>query len=286
MTARRLALAIALITAVASGAYVFLYLYRWEWNRALIAGVVFIAAEIALLGIAILDRLRKVDRRLEKLERGNETEQVLARIQQTAPEGRRHFAWLTDGDRLGVFVPVLMGAGVLISVLAWAVEKLAQSTGRPVLERRLADRLAPIALPEPGATTETGVMQKKPSLRIAGQVVLAVVLLASIFALAGATQNRPDEIRAGTSSIVSLDVFTTSEVDTESAAERLWQSCAGTTPSSLAEDPVEVSDGTAVSLKLSPALGTYGERRLRGCLEDATLDKVQAAVRRVQHLRP
>jgi hypothetical protein len=281
MTARRLAITIALGTAIGSGAYVFLYLYRWEWNRALIAGVVFIAAEIALLGIAILDRLQRLDRRLDKIEQGGETEQVLARIQETAPQGRRHFAWLTDGDRVGVFVPVLMGAGVLISALAWAVEKLAQSTGRPVLERRLADRLAPIALPEPGERRVSRV-SKKPTLRIAGQLALAVVLLASVFALAGATQNRPDEIRAGTSSIVSLDVYTNG-VDQESAVESLWQTCAGTTPSQLADDSLRVSEGTAVSLELSPALGPYGERRLRGCLEDATLDKVQAAVLRVKH---
>jgi hypothetical protein len=285
MTARRLAITVAMVTALGSGAYVFLYLYRWEWNRALIAGVVFIAAEIALLGIAILDRLQRVDRRLDKIEQGGETEQVLARIQESAPQGRRHFAWLTDGDRVGVFVPVLMGAGVLISVLAWAVEKLAQSTGRPVLERKLANRLAPITLPEPGETTDLGTTQRKPTLRVAGQLALAVVLLASVFALAGATQNRPDEIRAGTSSIVSLDVYTNSGVDPESAAERLWQTCAGTTPSQLADDSLQFSEGTAVSLKLSPALGPYGERRLRGCLEDATLDKVQAAVLRVKHLK-
>jgi hypothetical protein len=284
MTARRLAIAVALVTAIGSGAYVFLYLYRWEWNRALIAGIVFIAAEIALLGIAILDRLQRVDRRLDKIEQGGETEQVLARIQETAPRGRRHFAWLTDGDRMGVFVPVLMGAGVLISILAWAVEKLAQRTGRPVLERRLADRLAPIALPEPGESTDSRVAPRKPALRIAGQLALAVVLLASVFALAGATQNRPDEIHAGTSSIVSLDVYTNG-VDQESAVESLWQTCAGTTPSQLAEDSLRVSEGTAVSLELSPALGPYGERRLRGCLEDATLDKVQAAVLRVKHMR-
>ena len=30
------------------GAYVFVYLYRWEWNRALFAGVLFVAAEVAL----------------------------------------------------------------------------------------------------------------------------------------------------------------------------------------------------------------------------------------------
>ena len=38
---------------VASGGYVLVYLYRWEWNRALMAGVFFLAAEIALVGAAL-----------------------------------------------------------------------------------------------------------------------------------------------------------------------------------------------------------------------------------------
>ena len=286
MTARRLAVSVAVLTTLASGAYVFLYLYRWEWNRALIAGVVFIAAEMALFGIAILDRLRKFDRRLDTIER-LDNERVLSRIKEAAPQDRRHFAWLTDVDGPGVFVPVLMGAGIVISALAWGIEKLARRTGGPVLERRLADRLSPIALPERSdQAAGPKFSRRKPVVRVAQQLLLAAVLVAGVLALAGATQNRPDEIRDGTSSIVSLDVFTSSGAGTASAAERLWQSCAGTVPSRAERDAIEVSSGTAVSLRLSPALGINGERRLRGCLEDATLDKVQAAVRRVEQLRP
>jgi hypothetical protein len=286
MTARRLAISVAVLTALASGGYVFLYLYRWEWNRALIAGVVFIAAEMALFGIAILDRLRKFDRRLETIER-LDNERVLSRIKEAAPQDRRHFAWLTDVDGPSVFVPVLMGAGIVISALAWGIEKLARRTGGPVLERRLADRLSPIALPERSdQAAGSEFPRRKPVVRVAQQLLLAAVLVAGVFALAGATQNRPDEIRDGTSSIVSLDVFTSSGAGTANAAERLWQSCAGTVPSRAEPDAIEVSSGTAVSLRLSPALGINGERRLRGCLEDATLDKVQAAVRRVEQLRP
>ena len=50
----------------ASGAYVFVYLYRWEWNRALVSGVIFLAAEIALLGALILDRVARLGRRLDE----------------------------------------------------------------------------------------------------------------------------------------------------------------------------------------------------------------------------
>jgi hypothetical protein len=50
MTPKRIAIALGVATALGSGAYIFIYLYRWEWNRALIAGMIFIAAEIASTG--------------------------------------------------------------------------------------------------------------------------------------------------------------------------------------------------------------------------------------------
>src|SRR5918996_350051 len=200
MTARRLGLAIAIVTALGSGAYVFIYLYRWEWNRALIAGMIFIAAELALLAAAILDRLNNLGRRMDDVERGIIERDVFARIQESAPPPRRHFAWLTDSDKTNVFVPVLMGAGVVISALAWAVERVARRTTRPALERRLAVRLAPIALPEPGAAAAAVPAPPPPMRRILGAAIVETVAVVSIVALAGDTESPPDGIREGTSS--------------------------------------------------------------------------------------
>ena len=45
-------------SVVVSGTYVLVYLYRWEWHRAQVAGLFFLAAEIGLVGTAVLDRLR------------------------------------------------------------------------------------------------------------------------------------------------------------------------------------------------------------------------------------
>ena len=47
------------IVLVLSGAYMMIYLYRWEWNRAIISGVFFVAAEVALATSMILRRLRR-----------------------------------------------------------------------------------------------------------------------------------------------------------------------------------------------------------------------------------
>ena len=157
MSPRRLGYLFALFALVSSGAYVFIYLYRWEWNRALIAGVLFIATEVGLLGALILDRLRGIERRLDEVT--SRHSQALARdvalghLQATAPPPRDHFAWLKprpDEGTFNVFVPVLMGAGVVLSALAWLVERVARATARPVLEQGLARRLGCLALPAQG----------------------------------------------------------------------------------------------------------------------------------------
>ena len=65
MTLRRVGLAIALGTLVVSGYYVLAYLYWWEWNRALIAGVFFLAIEAAIGVLLVLGRLDRLERRIE-----------------------------------------------------------------------------------------------------------------------------------------------------------------------------------------------------------------------------
>ncbi|HEV3495993.1 MAG TPA: hypothetical protein VHA34_06575 [Actinomycetes bacterium] len=159
MRAGRVAQLAALLVLIGSGVYLVVYLYRWEWNRALIAGVFFLIAEVGL-GIALmLQRLGRVE---EQLSRAATTgavlppptvsaeayDEMLGRIQETAPQARDHFSWLrSENQGMGVFVPVLMGAGVIASALAWLVERLARATAQPVLERGLAARLTPLAWP-------------------------------------------------------------------------------------------------------------------------------------------
>ena len=126
--------------------YFFVYLWRWEWNRALIAGVLFVAAEVAMASATVLSRLRRMEDRLEAPDPA-----VLARIRETAPPSRDHFEWLSPkSGRLGVFVPVLIGMGVVASGLAWLVERLARATAGPALERGLAARLTTLAWPAGG----------------------------------------------------------------------------------------------------------------------------------------
>ncbi|HZA00415.1 MAG TPA: hypothetical protein VE575_16765 [Acidimicrobiales bacterium] len=155
MIARRLGLLALVVTLGASGWYVFVYLYRWEWNRALISGVIFVAAEVALIGALLFQRLGRLERRLEESERRVPQQAVdpavLARVREGAPPSSEPFAWLTKrANDTSVFVPVLLGAGVVLSALAWVVERVARVTARPAAERSLAHRLDSLALPAGG----------------------------------------------------------------------------------------------------------------------------------------
>lgn len=153
MNARRIAYAVLFGTLLAAGWYFFAYLTRWEWNRAVVSALIFLAAELALLGALLLDRIGRLRGeiadlrdRVDAVPASIARPEVLAHVRDAAPEPGRPFEWL-DPDRTSVFIPVLLGAGVLVSALAWAVERLALYTAGAGLERDLAVRLSSFALP-------------------------------------------------------------------------------------------------------------------------------------------
>lgn len=152
MRAGRIAAALGGVMMFFTALYFFVYLWRWEWNRALIAGVLFVATEVAMASAVVLSRLRRMEERLQAPDPA-----VLARIRETAPPAHDHFEWLSPkSGRLGVFVPVLIGMGVVASGLAWLVERLARATAGPALERGLAARLSALAWPAGGLVPQKG----------------------------------------------------------------------------------------------------------------------------------
>lgn len=149
MNARKIGMLGAIATLVASGAYVFIYLYRWEWNRAQVSAAIFVAAEVGLVGWLLADRLRKVERRLElnAVSTLDNQHRRLQAIRSTAPPPRVGFAWLARSDSMSVFIPVLLGAGALLSGIAWVVERLARATAGRAAESGLARKLSALELP-------------------------------------------------------------------------------------------------------------------------------------------
>lgn len=287
MIAKRIAFAVLTVVLAASGTYMFVYLYRWEWNRTLIAGIFFVAAEIGLIGAAILERLKKMEGRIET--RAAEPP-ALELIRETAPEPKAGFKWLTRSDGMGVFVPVLMGAGFVVSGIAWLVERFAHATARPALERGLAWRLAPLSLPA-GGFVDGGVtvLAPRPSRTKARvkhtliTIAVAAALSLTVDALGDLTQNRPDRALPGTSSTMVVEISARgADASSVETATRLWAACAGTVPAYI-ESPKIAALGRGKALIVTqPALGEHTQRRLSGCLSDATLDEVVARVLSVE----
>lgn len=281
MKARWLSWGIGLLALGAAGFYVFVYLYRWEWNRAIMAGVLFVAAEIALVTALLLDRFKSLERKLDEQRSAGPSLQPLDAIEDAAPARRRHFAWLTDQDKVGVFVPVLMGAGIVISGIAWIVERLASTTARPLLERRLALKLEPLALPAGGLTgsgpARTALPRRSTQTilkRAFATLCVGVLLALSIDALGDLTQNRPDATTSGQTTVALELTIRDADLGTpRQAARSLWEACRGLVSNDLAG---MVATGSTVSLTFEPAVGQYSMQRLQGCFEDGTLDGLSA----------
>ncbi len=112
---------------------------------------------------------------------------------------------------------------------------------------------------------------------LAALAVAAVVM--SVDFLADLTQDRPDRVLPGSRSEVVLEVDSRDRTGSALlSAQGLWGACQGTVYQRLAEPGIaEVGDGR-FRLQTEPALGEHAWRRLQGCLEDATLDRVKAHV--------
>ena len=112
--------------------------------------------------------------------------------------------------------------------------------------------------------------------RLALGVVTLGLAAVGLFALREATQNRPDEVRPGTATELTLDVRTRGGYPAHLGAQGLWGMCQQTVSSTRLGAPVtEIAPGR-FSVVVEPALGTHAARRLRGCLEDATVPRVSA----------
>ncbi len=136
------------LTLLASAIYMFLYLYRWEWNRAVISGVLFLAAEVGVTGFVVTSRVRELHDRLDAPAR---RQRISAHLRAAQGEPSQVFAWLKpDGSRSNVFVPILMGAGLILSGLAWVVERIGRATAGATADSSVSAHLARLGPPAGG----------------------------------------------------------------------------------------------------------------------------------------
>jgi hypothetical protein len=295
---RRLALVVPVGMGAVCGAYTIIYLARWEWNRAIIAGLFFVAVEIVVCAMIVVDRLRRVEARLDALAAPPPAAAPepfgLDAIEAAAPAPADRFGWIRDqAGRTNVFLPILLGAGVLASTLAWVVEHVARATLSPLRERRLADSLGVLRPPagllaDPPPPPPPG----RPLRRVLLATVLLVGLIGSGVATAGAidyvadrTQSRPDARRPGVETVIELELLgSIAAHDPARVLGHLWSECTGPDVfrlRTLPEPTVEHLDGR-IRIHVRADVGERGLARLRGCLNDTTLDRVQARVVRTE----
>ena len=289
---KRVAYLLGGAAAAGAGTYLVVYLYRWQWQRAVLCGVLLLVVEVMLLGIVLLGRLTRIEERMRDADRRQED--VLTRLRERdapAPTAGYRFRWLDDPtSRTYVFVPVLMVTGVLLSGLAWVVQRVASATVRPTAERRLAGRLSVLAAPDPDGGTDLddlpppgGARESGRTLRVLTVAVVGAALLgALVLGLADLTQTREEEAKdsAATSLLLRVDMrgsHMTAERQSL-AAHQVWEGCRDSTSLPLNHASLgELGDGLFAGV-VRPALGDHDRMRLRGCLEDAGLDRTHLTV--------
>jgi hypothetical protein len=135
----------AVVTLVGAAVYMVVSLNRWEWNRALFFGLIVVIAEVALATALILRRIGRTDATAQM------DPAVRTVLRETRPASPNRFRWLEESaGRSNVFITFLVGGGVVLSGVAWVVDRIASATSSPAGERQLARRLDAISYPRGG----------------------------------------------------------------------------------------------------------------------------------------
>ena len=263
-----------------AGSYLLVYLYRWEWNRALISGLFFVIAEVALVGVLLARRLSSIERRLD--ERAGAT--PIAGTSADPASDTPAFPWLQPGS-LGVFVPVLLGVGAILSVLAYGVERLGAATARGA---RIDGRLAAIALPATDLRARPAVASTRPAPshtpRRRGGAVTAVVAVVAItgtvllLSSIATYRDAPDPVSGATTVVLQVEARLGS-ADAEAVANTLWMACRGNVDDDVDLVSVEPLAAGVARVTVAPRVAVPDERRFLGCLEDLRFDGVRIQVR-------
>jgi hypothetical protein len=124
--------------------------------------------------------------------------------------------------------------------------------------------------------------------RVVAYLALAVATVVGIGVLMDATQNRPDDPLPGSSSTLAFTVSTRDFPGGEQTAARtLMAVCAMTVDDATITVPAPAHEAadSAWHVTITPALGEHGRKRLEGCLEDVTLDRVIGHVTDVRTIK-
>ncbi len=269
-----------------SSIYVVIDLARWEWNRAVISALVMIAALIVLVAMMLFRQLHRIEQRMDALERSGDVDTLGALRSANAAAAGRHFRWLErPPDGLGVFIPVLLGAGVLMSLVAYLIERIAGLFAAATLDPRTASKLGadlPLGNGLP-PSAQLDPMTRAPVRRRTALVTVLVLTFAlsmgAVVLLRELTQTRPGEVASAGSTAVVLDIDQRRQSrPLPTVAEDLFGSCRSRLPGDVELTVITQVDDERVMIEFDRALGRTGRVRIVGCLEDHTLDRVRADV--------
>jgi hypothetical protein len=133
-------------TLLAGALYMIVSLNRWEWNRALFFGLIVLIAEVGLATGLVLRRLARLEHVSSRVDPA-----VANIIREARPPSPDRFAWLRESNHnLNVFITFLIGGGVMLSGIAWVVDRVASKSSSPAGEERLGRQLNPISYPSGG----------------------------------------------------------------------------------------------------------------------------------------
>ena len=283
------------VVLVASGTYVFVYLVRWEWNRALIAGLFFLAAELFLVADVVLGRIGALGRQSTREREEDRARMLAARLRETRPARPGPFAWLGhDPDRLTVLLPILIGAGVVLSAVAYVVEQLSRVTALPAAEDELARGLSTMALPAEGLRPIGRAPAPAPPPPPPGRALssgltlfgFAALIVAFVTAGIMLLLTRPAPADATRATEVDLLVLRRNLDQPDLAvAEALWTSCRVRLPKEVQLAALtSAPDSSEVHMYLAPAPGPSDTREFVGCLQDAVIDRARTDVLAVRQV--
>jgi hypothetical protein len=285
--ARFVAGASLLGTLLVAAGHTIYYLYYWEWIRAQIAATFTVAALVIGAAWLILLRLDRLEQEVLRLG----AQQIRPLTPATnRPTGlgsaddsvnRLEFPWLDSSfaptrhraveplalaaggmtaindPSISVFIPVLLGAGLLASAAAGVIERTATAVHRPPV-----DRIVP----------ERAVEGRRHRAAVLGTFVLAGMAALVIPGLWWSAHYAPEPWREGqTEMTVQVSSRSNAQIPVAETVEVTARFCTRNAIEGVRVERVLPDTADTAKVIVSPHLDEQAQRRLRGCLIDATL---------------
>jgi hypothetical protein len=161
-----------------------------------------------------------------------------------------------------VFIPILLGFGAVVGLIAVAVERIASFVGGG----------AGVREPAPSRAGETQALGGGRGGRVAVVVLLALAL-AGVVVLRSLTMYAPEAPQPGERELTVSLSERRIDADVVSTTETLLDYCVAATGVPLSKAAVRPLDDQQAKVTISPRLDEVTQRRLNGCLEDLVLDR-------------